>query len=123
MIGYITLGTNNMMKSASFYDELLKEFGATRKLEMEDRLIAWGTGASPMISLIKPFDGKAATVGNGTMTALAAQDRAQVDAVYKKALELGGVDEGAPGDRGGGFYAAYFRDLEGHKLAIFHMGG
>jgi predicted lactoylglutathione lyase len=73
--------------------------------------------------VIKPYDGKAATVGNGTMVALVLDSKAKVDALYKKALELGGTDEGAPGPRGdSGFYAAYFRDLDGNKLNCFHFG-
>jgi len=70
--------------------------------------------------MIKPLDGKPATVGNGSMVSLLATSKAQVDAVYKKALELGGKDEGAPGARSEDFYAAYFRDPEGNKLAIYY---
>ena len=122
MIGYTTVGTNDIKKAAKFYDALLAEFGAKRTMENE-RFIAWGTGPDqPMISVIKPFDGKPATVGNGVMVALAAKNKAQVDAIHKKALSLGGKDEGAPGDRGGGFYAAYFRDLDGNKMNAFCMG-
>jgi len=58
----------------------------------------------------------------GVMVALAAKSKAQVDSVYKKAIELGGKDEGAPGNRGDGFYAGYFRDLDGNKLNAFFMG-
>ena len=122
MIGYTTLGTNDFAKAAKFYDALLGEFGAKRAMET-DKLILWSTGPNqPMLSIIKPFDGKAATVGNGVMVALLAKDRKQVDQVYKKAIQLGGKDEGAPGDRGGGFYAGYFRDLDGNKLNAFFMG-
>ena len=122
MIGYTTLGTNDFAKAAKFYDALLAEFGAKRAMET-DKLILWSAGpGQPMLSIIKPYDGKAATVGNGVMVALAAKDRKQVDAIYKKALSLGGKDEGAPGDRGGGFYAGYFRDLDGNKLNAFFMG-
>ena len=122
MIGYTTLGTNDIKRAAKFYDSLLGVFGAKRAMET-DRLILWATGpGQPMLSVIKPYDGKAATVGNGVMVALAAKDRAQVDAVYKKAIELGGKDEGKPGDRGGNFYAGYFRDLDGNKLNAFVMG-
>ena len=74
------------------------------------------------MSVIKPFDGKPATVGNGVMVALQAASKEQVGAVHKKALELGGKDEGAPGPRGAGFYAAYFRDLDGNKLNAFFLG-
>ncbi len=123
MIGYVTLGTNDFEKAASFYDDLLGEIGATRLMEMET-FIAWATKpGAPALSIVKPFDGKAASVGNGTMVGIAAKDRAQVDALHKKALALGGKDEGAPGPRGdSGFYAGYFRDLDGNKLNAFCMG-
>lgn len=122
MIGYITIGTNDMARAAAFYDALLAEFDAKRTMEMET-FIAWGTGpGKPMLSIIKPFDGKPASVGNGVMVALATASPAAVKAVYDKALELGGTDEGAPGPRGdSGFYGAYFRDLDGNKLAAFCM--
>jgi predicted lactoylglutathione lyase len=122
MIGYTTLGTNDIKRAARFYDALLAEFGAKRAMETE-KFIAWSAGpGQPMLSVIKPFDGKPATVGNGVMVALAARSKAQVDAIHKKALELGGKDEGAPGNRGDGFYAAYFRDLDGNKLNAFFIG-
>jgi predicted lactoylglutathione lyase len=122
MIGYTTLGTNDIKKAAKFYDALLAEFGAKRAME-NDRLILWAAGpGQPMLSVIKPFDGKPASVGNGVMVALAAKNKEQVDAIYKKAIELGGKDEGKPGPRGAGFYAGYFRDLDGNKLNAFVMG-
>ena len=122
MIGYVTLGTNDIARAARFYDALLAEFGAKRMMEMET-FIAWGAGpGTPMVSVIKPYDKKPATVGNGVMVALAAASKAQVDAIHRRALELGGKDEGAPGPRGDGFYAAYFRDLDGNKLNAFFIG-
>lgn len=127
MIGYVCLGTNNLAGSAKFYDELLAGLGAKRTWETE-KMIAFGTSKetnapnAPMLILIKPADGKPATVGNGTMVALEASSQAQVDALYKKALELGGKDEGPAGPRGDGFYAGYFRDLEGNKLCAFIIG-
>jgi predicted lactoylglutathione lyase len=122
MIGYATLGTNDIARAARFYDALLAEFGAKRAME-SDRLILWATGpGQPMLSVIKPYDGKAATVGNGVMIALAARSKDQVNAIHKKAISLGGKDEGAPGPRGDGFYAGYFRDLDGNKLNAFFMG-
>ena len=122
MIGYTTLGTNDIQRAAKFYDALLAEYGAKRAME-SDRLILWATGpGQPMLSVIKPYDNKPASVGNGVMVALLAKSKAQVDQIYKKAIQLGGKDEGAPGDRGGGFYAGYFRDLDGNKLNAFFMG-
>lgn len=122
MIGYVCLGTNDLARAAPFYDELLALVGAKRLFETE-RLVSWGTGpALPMLLLIKPYDGKPATVGNGTMVALSADSKATVDAVYRKGLALGGKDEGPAGARGDNFYAGYFRDLEGNKLAVIFMG-
>ena len=121
MIGYVTLGTNDLARGAKFYDALAAEMGVGRMMENES-FIAWGTpGGGAGIGLTKPFDGQPASVGNGVMVALEAKDTAQVDKLYAIALEQGGTDEGAPGDRGGGFYAGYFRDLDGNKLNAFVM--
>ena len=121
MIGYVTLGTNDMARAAKFYDSLLAEVGGKRGME-SDRFISWSAGpTSPGIGIIKPFDGNAATVGNGMMVAIHCDSPSKVKAVYDKALKLGAKDEGAPGTRFGTFYAAYFRDLDGNKLNAFCM--
>ena len=96
MIGYVTLGTNDRVRGAAFYDAIAAELGVGRMMENE-QFIAWGTpGGGAGIGLTRPFDGKAATVGNGVMVALEARDRAQVDRLYSVALAHGGTDEGAP---------------------------
>jgi predicted lactoylglutathione lyase len=123
MIGYVTLGTNDLAKAAAFYDAIAKELGVGRFMET-DSFIAWGTpGGAAGLGVTKPFDGQAATVGNGVMVALEAADKDQVARLHALALNLGGTDEGTPGPRGdSGFYAAYFRDLDGNKLNAFCMG-
>ena len=122
MIGYVTVGTNDLPRAAKFYDAIAAEMGTARMMEF-DSFIAWGTpGGSAGIAATAPFDGQAATVGNGVMVALEAADQAQVGRLHAIALEQGGSDEGAPGPRGeGGFYAGYFRDPDGNKLAAFVM--
>ena len=65
--------------------------------------------------VVKPFDEKSATVGNGVMIALGA------DAVYKAAIAAGGTCEGEPGERRPGLYVGYFRDLDGNKLDAISM--
>lgn len=122
MIGYVTLGTRDLKRAAAFYDALLGEIGAKRFMEFE-RFIAWSaspTGAGLAVNL--PYDGQPATVGNGVMVALAVSSPAEVDRLYAKAIELGATDEGPPGERFPGFYAAYFRDPDGNKLNLFRMG-
>ncbi len=122
MIGYVTLGTSDLPRAARFYDAIAAEMGVGRMMEF-DTLIAWGApGGAPGIGLTRPFDGNAASVGNGVMVALEASDIAQVQRLYDIALANGGSDEGAPGPRGDGFYAGYFRDPDGNKLNAFVMG-
>lgn len=122
MIGYVTLGTNDLPRAVAFYDALLGELGAKRLWE-SDRGVAWGTAMDkPSLGVMKPYDGQPATRGNGTMVALAVDSRAKVDGLYAKALSLGATDEGAAGPRGKGFYAGYFRDLDGNKLNVFCLG-
>ena len=123
MIGYVTLGTNDREKSSKFYDALCGELGVGRMME-DDQFIAWGKpGASAGIGITRPFDGNAASVGNGVMVALEARDEDQVKRLHEIALANGGTDEGAPGERFPGFYAGYFRDPDGNKLNAFVMKG
>jgi catechol 2,3-dioxygenase-like lactoylglutathione lyase family enzyme len=122
MIGYVTLGTNDLARAASFYDALLDEMGAKRMMENE-QFVAWSVKPDqPGLGVTQPFDKKPATVGNGVMVALMVDSTAKVDALHRKAMQLGASDEGAPGPRGEGFYAGYFRDLDGNKLNFFYAG-
>lgn len=122
MIGYVTLGTNDIDRAAGFYDALLATIGAGRFME-NDHFVAWAQSpGKPALSVIKPFDGNPASVGNGVMVSLLLESPQQVAEFHSKALSLGATDEGAPGvRREGGLYIAYFRDLDGHKLAAFTM--
>jgi catechol 2,3-dioxygenase-like lactoylglutathione lyase family enzyme len=122
MIGYVTLGTDDIPRAAAFYDKLLELVGAKRFME-SDRFVAWGVAPDkPMLGVIQPFDKQPASVGNGVMVALVVDSPEEVKALHARALELGGKDEGAVGPRGdSGFYAGYFRDLDGHKLDVFCM--
>ena len=130
MLGYITMGTNDVASARAFYDGLLGLLGAKRMMEFPDEMgsfTLWGTGMDkPGIAVTRPYDGAAADPGNGHMAAITVADRAQVDALHARALELGGSCEGPPGVRGEegpqAFYAAYFRDPDGNKLCAFRVG-
>jgi hypothetical protein len=127
MIGYVTLGCDDPQKHAPLYDAIAKEMGVGRMMDYGS-FIAWGEwGGGCGVALTKPFNGEPASVGNGVMVAIEAQDPAQVRRIYEIAMAHGGSDEGAPGPRGDAdasgnvFYAAYFRDTFGNKLNAFCM--
>jgi catechol 2,3-dioxygenase-like lactoylglutathione lyase family enzyme len=130
MIGYATLGSDNLPRARAFYDALLGEIGAKRMMEFGDDLggfTLWGVAFDkPGLAVTNPHNKQPATAGNGNMLALTVDERAKVDALYSKALALGGTCEGPPGLRGDegpqAFYAAYFRDPDGNKLCVFRMG-
>jgi len=123
MLGYCTLGTNDLEASADFYEPIAQILGHGRVMET-DRAVMWGSpGQGAMFCLIKPFDEKQATGGNGTMFGFAANTDEQVDQIYNHALANGGSDEGPPGARSEQFYGAYFRDPAGNKLVAFHFRG
>lgn len=124
MIGIARLGTNDLDRARKFYDEIfaIAGFGL---LMTNEKSCVWGKAGEPLFAIGKPYDGEPATVGNGVMVGMPVTERAMVDAIHAKALELGGKDEGAPGLRGDpamGFYAAYLRDLDGNKLVFSCRG-
>lgn len=127
MIGYVTIGSNDLEKARAFYDSLMPVLGAGRVTEFGENFTVYGTSMSrPALAVCKPFDGNPATAGNGNMVAIPCDSRARVEALYTKALELGATDEGPPGLRSDegpqAFYGAYFRDPDGNKLAAFRIG-
>ncbi len=127
MIGYVTIGSNDLDKARAYYDALFGSIGAGRLMEFGENFTLYGTGwGQAAVAVCKPYNGEAATAGNGNMIALVMDSRDKVDALHAKALELGGTDEGAPGLRSPegpqAFYGAYFRDPEGHKFCAFRTG-
>jgi catechol 2,3-dioxygenase-like lactoylglutathione lyase family enzyme len=128
MIGYTTLGSNDLDRALAFYDGVLALLGGKRVMTMPDArgFTLYGSGrGKPMLAITRPYDGQPASAGNGTMVALGAASRELVDIVHTRAIELGAADDGAPGSRGTeamNFYAAYFRDPDGNKLCVYKAG-
>ncbi|MGL4234549.1 VOC family protein [Tabrizicola sp.] len=122
---YLTLGTNDVTRAARFYDAALAPLGFIRRSTEADE-VGYGLpdDRRTRIWITRPFDGKPATTGNGTMPAFFAPTEEAVRAFHKAALQAGGTDEGAPGLRpyGPTFYAAYVRDPDGNKLSAVHGG-
>ncbi|MDX1581736.1 MAG: VOC family protein [Alphaproteobacteria bacterium] len=120
-LSYSTVGSNKLEEAKAFFDELLSSIGMEALFEHPSGGRIY-TGDAGLFGVLGPHDGKAATVGNGSMTGFSFDTREEVDAFYKKALELGGTDEGAPGERGPKAYFAYFRDLDGNKFCAYKFG-
>lgn len=120
IISHITLGTNDKVRSAKFYDQALGSLGFSRLPKSPEKPLAYEkNGSMPIIYIYAPDDGRPATWGNGTHVAFVADDRSQVDAFHERALRQGGLCEGQPGPRlnyGPNYYAAYVRDPDGNKL-------
>ena len=128
MIGYVTLGTDDIDRARAYFDALLGTIGARRLMQFGDEdggFTMWGTSMkAPGIVVTRPYDKQPADCGNGNMVAIVMDSRDKVDAFHAKALELGGSNEGDPGFRGDpkfGYYFAYFRDPDGHKFAVFNI--
>ena len=121
MIGYVTLGTNDLARAAKFYDALLAR--ARRQTHRWNRSSSsrGRPGGGPGIGLIKPFDGKRRRPATARWSRSRSTRRRRSRRVFDKAMKLGAKDEGGPGLRWGTFYAAYFRDLDGNKLNVFHF--
>jgi catechol 2,3-dioxygenase-like lactoylglutathione lyase family enzyme len=123
MIGYVTVGTNDMARSVAFYGPIFDVLGADLCFQ-EDAVASWGdmeNHQSPRFFTCLPYDGKPAAGGNGTMTSFLVSTPEDIDEIYRLALLNGGKCEGAPGFRpeyGKTFYAAYMRDPDGNKLAF-----
>lgn len=124
MLGYVTVGSNRLEEAKSFYDRLLAAIGWAPLFEHGSGGRVYG-GNGAMFAVVAPFDGKPATVGNGTMIGFALASHALVDLFHATALLAGGSDDGAPGPRGpeeAKAYMAYVRDLDGNKLTAFKIG-
>lgn len=117
---HVTVGTNDLEKARKFYDEVLGKLGFKRFADLGDNGSIWGVD-KPSFFVLKPANGQPASVGNGVTVSFEAPSRASINAFHEAALAAGGKDEGAAGPRGWApnAYAAYARDLDGNKLAVY----
>ena len=117
---HVTVGTNDLPKAREFYDEILGKLGLKRLADLGDNGSIWGVDA-PSFFVLKPANGQPASVGNGVTVSFEAPNRAAIDAAHGAAVARGARDEGAPGPRNWkeNAYAAYFRDPDGNKIAVY----
>ncbi|MDN7144249.1 VOC family protein [Pseudomonas sp. JQ170] len=117
---HVTVGTNDLANARKFYDEVLGKLGFKRLADLGDNGSIWGVD-KPAFFVLKPANGQPASVGNGVTVSFEAQNRAQINAFHEAALGAGGKGEGDAGTRdwAPNAYAAYARDLDGNKLAVY----
>lgn len=120
-LNYVCVGSNRLEEAKAFYDRLLGSIGMAPRFDHPSGGRLYG-GDGFMFGVLGPYDGKPATVGNGALGGFAFDTAEEVAAFHAKALELGGANEGDPGERAPGVYFAYFRDLDGNKLCGYKFG-
>lgn len=124
MISHVFVGISDFSRALAFYSALMEGLGLQLKFcEASRPWAGWMVPGQPRPLWVigQPYDGEAATAGNGQMLALLAPTRAAVDSAHATALALGGCCEGEPGLRPhyhADFYGAYFRDPDGNKLCV-----
>ncbi len=124
MLAYITVGADDVRHSGRFYAAILTPLGYVRQ-DATPSAAPDAPGRPDGLAAIyvrRPYDGKAATVGNGSMAAFRAGTHEMVRSLHAAGLAAGGSDEGAPGFRDAysdHFYVGYLRDPLGNKVAIF----
>ena len=126
MIRYASVGSNKLAEAKAFYNELLADAGFKPVFEHPSGGRVYREPSGTTFAVLGPFNGEAATIGNGTMVGIEMKSQADVASMHAKALELGGTDAGAPGRRGpegSPAYFGYFRDLDGNKLCAYNFGG
>jgi catechol 2,3-dioxygenase-like lactoylglutathione lyase family enzyme len=125
MISHLSFGVADLPRAAGFYERVLAPLGYARVWGTDSAAGFGPAGGNDKLALFaRPAD--AAPPGPGFHLAFAAPTRAAVDSFHAAALALGAPDEGAPGLRphyGPAYYAAFVRDLDGHKLEAVHQGG
>ena len=117
---HVTVGTNDLPAARSFYDEVLATLGWSRVADLADNGSIWGPG-KPSFFALKPANGEPASVGNGVTVSFEAPSRAAVKAFHEADLARGAPNEGDVGERGWApnAFAAYTRDPDGNKLAVY----
>ena len=120
MIGFVMVGTNNLVKATKFYDILLDTIELQRVV-MNEKYAGYASKEKPdevEFYVTNPVNNEKATFGNGTQVSFLVNSKDLVNNFYNTGIKLGGKDEGVPGVRSG-YYYCYFRDLDGNKICAF----
>ncbi|MCH1530785.1 MAG: VOC family protein [Gammaproteobacteria bacterium] len=122
MGGYISVGTNNLESAKKFYDYVFGKLDKKSFKGNDRSYFYYFMSTKTYFAVFSPYDGNAATVGNGSMTGITFDSPEEVDEIYNRAIEAGATCEGAPEQKMETFYGGYVRDLDGNKLVFCQMG-
>ncbi len=121
MIDHTGIGVADVAVSARFYDAALKALGMRRVMQMPENVGSDGIGYGIDFPVfwIDCFHSHSVK----QHTAFAAKSPAEVDAFHAAALAAGGTDNGGPGLRRPGYYAAFVLDPDGNNMEAVFRGG
>lgn len=119
LIDHLQLVVGDLDASHRFYEAVLGALG----IPMGGRGDDWFWADELFVSSADSQAAQGALTGRSHF-AFQARDRATVDAFHRAALEHGGSDNGAPGERPyhPGYYAAFVLDPDGNNVEAVHHG-
>ena len=130
MLDHISFSVNDYQQSVKFYDATLRELGIERLMtfdEDEQQVAGYGIGCNLCFWIgaeVNPNQQEHVGQARGLHVAFQAPNAEAIQAWYKKCLELGGKDNGAPGRRPEyhpGYYSAFIIDPNGWRIeAVMH---
>ncbi|HEX7877494.1 MAG TPA: VOC family protein [Sphingobium sp.] len=121
MFTHACVGSDDLLKSKTFYDAALGALGVAAGTIHGDKLCMYGTETGAFL-VMAPANGQPMSHGNGSTIGFAAGSKDAVDAFHAAGAAHGGTDEGQPGPRenAGGAYGAYLRDPFGNKICAYN---
>jgi catechol 2,3-dioxygenase-like lactoylglutathione lyase family enzyme len=126
MIDHVGFPVSNYARAKAFYEQALKPLGYVMVMEVQQdahdaKACGFGAGGKPDFWI-----GGEGKLDKPLHIAIAAKDRAAVDAFYKAAMAAGATDNGPPGIRAHyhpNYYGAFVLDPDGHNIeAVCHAG-
>jgi catechol 2,3-dioxygenase-like lactoylglutathione lyase family enzyme len=125
MFSHIMIGTNDLDRAKTFYDEVLGTLDIPPG--RVDRHRVFYMTPTGVFAVTLPIDGGAATHANGGTVGFAASSPDKADAWHAAGVAAGGIAiEDPPGVREGPtgkLYLAYLRDPDGNKICALHRMG
>ncbi len=124
---WLNLPVKDVKKSIEFFTKLGFSFNNQYSSDVSACLLIGSKNIVVMLFTASMFEGftknKTADTSQGSeiLISIDAENREEVDALAKKALEAGGTIYAEPGDNQGWMYGCGFADLDGHRWNVLYM--